>query len=134
GPTSIYVDEVNSYLYVSDTNNHRIQRYHVGVSINGTTVAGGNGQGSGSNQLNTPFSLCVSTINSYIYITDSGNNRVQRWSFGASYGVTIVGNGALVRNDSTLVQGTMDLRLSINESNLFVSEMMENRIWRFQLI
>ncbi|CAF3674483.1 unnamed protein product, partial [Adineta steineri] len=133
-PTSIYFDEVNSYLYVSDTNNQRIQRYHVGVSLNGTTVAGGNGQGSGSNQLNTPFSLCISTINEYIYITDSGNNRVQRWSFGASYGVTMVGNGAIIRSDSTSVQGTMDIRLSINESNLFVSEMMENRIWRFQLI
>ncbi|CAF1075662.1 unnamed protein product [Adineta steineri] len=133
-PVSLYFDEPNSYLYVSDSNNHRIQRYHVGVSLNGTTVAGGNGQGSGSNQLNTPYSLCVSTINSYIYITDSGNNRVQRWSFGASYGVTIVGNGAIIRSDSTLVQGYMDVRLSVNESNLFVSEMMQNRIWRFQLI
>ncbi|CAF3985976.1 unnamed protein product [Adineta steineri] len=133
-PVSLFFDEPNSYLYVSDSNNHRIQRYHVGVSINGTTVAGGNGQGSGSNQLNTPYSLCVSTRNNYVYIADSGNNRVQRWSFGASYGVTMVGNGSLIRNDSTLVQGYMDLRLSINESNLFILEITQNRIWRFQLI
>ncbi|CAF1564536.1 unnamed protein product, partial [Adineta steineri] len=133
-PTSLFFDEPNFYLYVSDTNNHRIQRYHVGVSLNGTTVAGGNGQGPGSNQLNMPYSLCVSTINSYIYITDGGNHRVQRWSFGASYGVTIVGNGAIIRNDSTLIQGNMTIRLNNNENNLFVSEMTENRVWRFQLI
>ncbi|CAF1221759.1 unnamed protein product [Adineta steineri] len=133
-PLSLFFDEVNSYLYVSDSNNHRIQRYHVGVSINGTTVAGGNGPGSGSNQLNTSYSLWVSTINSYIYIVDSGNNRVQRWSFGASYGVTMVGNGAIIRNDSTVVQGNMDIRLSINDSNLLILEIAQNRIWRFQLI
>ncbi|CAF3771697.1 unnamed protein product [Adineta steineri] len=133
-PFSLYFDEVNSYLYVADTNNQRIQRYHVGVSINGTTVAGGNGQGSRSNQLNTPFGLCVSTINNDIYIADTGNNRVQRWSFGATYGVTIVGNGSFIRNDSTSVQGSMDIRLSINGSNLFISEVTHNRIWRFQLI
>ncbi|CAF0747868.1 unnamed protein product [Adineta steineri] len=133
-PISLYFDEVNSYLYVSDSNNHRIQRYHVGVSINGTTVAGGNGQGSGSNQLNTPYSLWISTINNYIYITDTGNNRVQRWSFGAIYGLTIIGNGAIIRNDSTSLQGNADIRLSMNGSSLFVSEVTYNRIWRFQLI
>ncbi|CAF1228183.1 unnamed protein product [Adineta steineri] len=133
-PFGLYFDEVNSYLYVSDSNNHRIQRYHVGVSLNGTTVAGGNGHGAGSNQLNTPYGLCISTINNYIYIIDSGNNRVQRWSFGATYGVTIVGNGAIIRNDSTSLQGATDVKLSINGSNLFVSETMQNRIWRFQLV
>jgi len=45
-PYGVYVDESNSYLYIADTLNHRIERYHVGVSINGTTMAGGNGPGT----------------------------------------------------------------------------------------
>ena len=133
-PFGIYFDEINSYLYVADHNNSRIQRYHVGVSTNGTSVAGGNGQGSASNQLSNPGSVCVSKITNAIYIADSGNNRVQRWSSGATSGVTIAGNGASTSNFSTPLQEAMGIKLSINDTNLFVSEPTYNRVWRFQLI
>jgi DNA-binding beta-propeller fold protein YncE len=75
-PYGLYLDEVNLYLYVADYNNNRIQCYQVGVSTNGSTVAGGNGQDSVSNQLNLPYSVCVSKITNAIYIADSGNHRV----------------------------------------------------------
>ena len=133
-PYGIYLDEVNSYLYVSDYNNHRIQRYHVGISTNGTTIAGGNGQGSGSNQLNLPYTVSVSKIDNAIYISDSGNTRIQRWSSGSTSGVTIAGNGVLLNNYSTPLHGTMGIRLSINDTNLFVSEVSYNRVWRFRLV
>lgn len=132
-PYGIYLNEANSYLYVADYNNHRIQRYHVGVSTNGTVAAGGSGSGLGNNQLNFPYSVCVSKTTNAIYIADSGNNRVQRWNFGATFGVTIAGNGASLNNFSTPLQGTMDIRLNVNETNLYVSEAQHNRVWRFQL-
>jgi len=132
-PYDLYLDEINSYLYVTDYNNHRIQRYHLGVSMNGTTVAGGNGQGSASYQLNFPYALCISKTTNAIYITDSGNNRIQRWSSGATSGVTIVGNDTSGTN-STLLQGHMGIRQSINESYLFLSEMLDNTVWSFRLI
>jgi sugar lactone lactonase YvrE len=133
-PYGVYFDDVNSYLYVADYHNNRIQRYHVGVSTNGTSVAGGNGQGSASNQLNLPYSVCVSKITNDIYIADSGNNRVQLWNSGATSGVTIAGNGALFNNLSTPLQGSMDIKLSVNDTYLFVSETSANRVWRFQLV
>jgi sugar lactone lactonase YvrE len=133
-PDGIYFDEINSYLYVADYNNHRIQRFHVGVSTNGTSVAGGNGQGSASNQLSYPSSVSVSKINDAIYIADSGNNRVQLWNSGATSGVTIAGNGTSTSNYSTPLQGPMDIRLSINETDLFVSEVTCNRVLSFQLV
>jgi sugar lactone lactonase YvrE len=133
-PYGLYLDEVNLYLYVADYNNNRIQRYQVGVSTNGSTVAGGNGQGSASNQLNLPYSVCVSKITNAIYIADSGNHRVQRWNSGATNGVTIVGSGATLYNYTTSLQGPMDIRLSNNEDYLFVSEMNFNRVWRFELV
>jgi hypothetical protein len=133
-PYGVYLDEINSYLYVADYNNHRIQRYPVGVSTNGTSVAGGNGQGSASYQLSLPYSVYVSKITNAIYIADSGNNRVQRWSSGATSGVTIAGNGATISNYSTSLQGSMDTKLSINESYLFLSESSYNTVWRYKLI
>ncbi|CAF1595624.1 unnamed protein product, partial [Adineta steineri] len=55
-PLGIALDEHNSWLYVADSNNHRIQRYNLNDTwpCNGTTVAGGNGSGPRSNQLSYP--------------------------------------------------------------------------------
>jgi sugar lactone lactonase YvrE len=58
-PTGIYLDEQNSLLYVADTSNHRRQLFRLNGSSphNGTTVAGGNGLGSDSNQLFGPIEV-----------------------------------------------------------------------------
>ena len=121
-------------IFIADFNNHRIQRFHLGISLNGTTVAGGNGQGSAKNQLNNPASVCISTITNSIYIADKGNNRVQRWTSQFTFGVTIAGNGASTSNASTSIENPMDIRINRNETALYVSESAYNRIWRFTLI
>ncbi|UJR34289.1 hypothetical protein I4U23_021693 [Adineta vaga] len=127
-PYGIYYDEVHSYVYVADSGNNRIQRFHVGVSTNGTTIAGGNGAGSGSNQLSNPYSICISEIKNIIYIADPGNQRIQRWYLGATSGVTIAGNGASTSNASTSLLGPMDIRININNTYIFVSELQYNRV------
>ncbi|UJR20079.1 hypothetical protein I4U23_023211 [Adineta vaga] len=53
----LYLDESNSDLYIADTGNSRIQLYKTDNPNNGTTVAGGNGPGTGSNQLNMPVGI-----------------------------------------------------------------------------
>jgi hypothetical protein len=44
-PTVVFVDELQSQMYVADANNNRILRYTLG-SPNATVVAGGNGAGT----------------------------------------------------------------------------------------
>ncbi|CAF2155977.1 unnamed protein product, partial [Rotaria magnacalcarata] len=46
------------YLYVPDYEKHEVRRYKFGENI-GTLVAGGNGQGAGLNQLNSPRYIFV---------------------------------------------------------------------------
>ncbi len=62
GSLGIALDERNSWLYVADSNNNQIQRYSLNDtwSCNATTVAGGNGLGSGSHQLNNPSYIILS--------------------------------------------------------------------------
>ncbi|CAF5039462.1 unnamed protein product [Rotaria sp. Silwood1] len=61
---------------------------------NGITVAGGNGLGSETNQLNRPSGLYVDDDQT-IYITDCWNNRIVEWKFGAKNGKVVAGgNGA----------------------------------------
>ncbi len=129
-----YLDELNSYLYIPDSQNHRIQRYYLGATTNVTTVAGGNGPGSGNNQLNTPNDVCVSKKTGAIYIADTNNNRIQRWSPGATSGVTIAGIAGTSGTASTLLNSPVVVALSPNETFLYVSDFYNNRVQRFELI
>jgi gliding motility-associated-like protein len=56
----------------------------------GITVAGGNGQGTGDNQLNNPMGIFVDALGN-LFITDTYNNRIQRWEPGATTGSTVAG-------------------------------------------
>lgn len=87
-PWGIYVD-VNGTLFVADRNNHRIQRFTSGSFI-GTTVAGSSTDaGPYAYQLSSPTSIVFDPFG-YLYILDTGNNRVQKWLPGASYGTTVI--------------------------------------------
>jgi sugar lactone lactonase YvrE len=133
-PYGLYLDEHNSYLYVADTGNNRIQRYTLGTAANGTTVAGGNGPGSNSNQLNGPHSVYVSMNNGDIYIADRVNNRIQRWSTGASSGVTIAGVSGMNGVDASMLNSPVGVIMNMNETFLYVSDRDNNRVQRYQLI
>lgn len=87
-PYSVFID-ANNNLYVTDTQNHRIQKWESGAS-EGTTIAGGNGPGANGNQLNTPTCVWVDE-NQDVYVMDAFNNRIQKWDFGAAQGVTVAG-------------------------------------------
>ncbi len=58
------------------------------VAANGTTVAGGNGSGSGPDQLSGPAGVAVDGAGN-LYVADTSNERVQRWAPGASSGTTV---------------------------------------------
>lgn len=132
-PYGLYLDENNSYLYVADTANHRIQRFHLNVSAMGETVAGGNGAGSGSNQLNLPYALCVSKKTGDIYIADAGNHRIQRWTLGATSAITIAGITGVTGTNATLLNIPIYVLLNANETFLYVSDSFNHRVQRFQL-
>ncbi|CAF5162236.1 unnamed protein product, partial [Rotaria sp. Silwood1] len=57
---------------------------------NGITVAGGNGDGSGTNQLNSPWGLYVYDDQT-IYVADCWNHRIVEWKSGATNGKVVAG-------------------------------------------
>ncbi|CAF4943266.1 unnamed protein product, partial [Rotaria socialis] len=77
------------YLYVSDVVKHEVRRYQLGDE-NGTLVAGGNGEGGGLNQLNSPHYLFVDRDHS-VYVSDNENHRVIKWVEGAKEGIVVAG-------------------------------------------
>ena len=63
----------DGYLYVSDMEKREIRRWKIGEE-NGTIVAGGNGQGNGTNQLNHPHYIFIDEDHS-VYVSDWKNHR-----------------------------------------------------------
>ena len=77
------------YLYVSDWNEDEVLRYRIGDK-NGMVVAGGNGQGNQSNQLNCPTYLFVDEEQA-VYVSDRDNHRAMKWSKDAKESIFMAG-------------------------------------------
>jgi hypothetical protein len=128
-PRGLYVDTSSgNILYVADTDNHRIQMWMPGAT-SGVTVAGiTTYYGNGLNQLWSPQTLIVDT-NGNMFIADTGNDRIMRWTIGASSGMIIAGTGT-----SGTLASQLDSPYSISfDSNgsLFVSDWANDRIQKF---
>ena len=106
-PQAVYFDGYR-YMYVVDTNNHRIQRFAPGNQISpfcivmvilsmfpgsnvGITVAGFSlGSGASRSELYYPAAISV-TPNGTMFILDNYNFRVLRWERGDQLGFVVAG-------------------------------------------
>ena len=95
-------------MYVSDINKHEVRKYQLDDK-NGTVVAGGNGRGSGLNQLQHPIYLFLDREQS-VYVSDNNNHRVMKWDRNATEGIVVAGGRGV---------GTF-LNQSANPDGLFV--------------
>jgi sugar lactone lactonase YvrE len=123
-PSTLTFDN-NGFLYVSDTNNNRVQRYPPN-SLNGTMVAGQGGGGSNAlNDLKNPSGIDVDN-DSNLYIADAGNNRLVVWAPNATTGTILI-------NDP-LIGGVYGLLLAPGSSNqVYLSSQGQHSIylWTF---
>ena len=132
-PNGLYLDELNSHLYVADSGNHRIQRYTLGSSPIVKTVAGGKGAGLAADQLKFPRALCMSKKTGFLYIADGGNSRVQIWNAKDTSGLTLAGTGT-AGNAVNQLAYPGGVALSLDEAFLYVSNSGNRRIQRFSLV
>jgi sugar lactone lactonase YvrE len=125
-PYLITIDD-NDYLYVADNQNHRVQIFdetHTLVSTLGITGECG---GWGDNdRLCEPRGIAVG--NGYIYVTESGNHRVQifdstTYSYTATLGIG-GGSGDYQFNWPTGI--TVD-----SAGNIYVVDLLNHRVQKF---
>ncbi|CAF3994779.1 unnamed protein product, partial [Rotaria sp. Silwood1] len=96
---------------------------------NGLTVAGGNGQGTGINQLSGPWGLYVDDDQS-VYVADRGNHRIVEWKYGATTGQVVAGgnghgSGAHQLNDP------VDVIVDKERDSLIISDYVNRRVVRW---
>ncbi|WP_166404843.1 SMP-30/gluconolactonase/LRE family protein [Desulfonema ishimotonii] len=104
GPAAIATDD-QGYIYVSDTGNHRVQKFAPpDFSIKSLVFKGKIGSsGSSPGQFSYPGHLCVSKDGSKVYVADTMNHRVQAFSKWLDSEITmkaivIAGGGPYIGN------------------------------------
>jgi len=124
-PAGIYLDDSEN-LYVSDRQNDRVQKWAPGAT-SGTTVAGQSDgtHGDGDDELYYPYGIFVDD-NENVYVSDAGNNRVQKWAPGATSGATVAGDGT---SGSSASQLSYPAGIYLdNSGNVYVSDRFNNRV------
>jgi DNA-binding beta-propeller fold protein YncE len=130
----IYLDDDRGLLYVCDNGNNRIQRFVIGGNGTGVTVAGTSSAGTGLNQLNSPGGIWVTRDGQTLFVADNGNNRVMKWTIGATQGSLVAGSlSGISGNTAQLLNGPGDVALDPAETYLYVSDYYNHRVQRFRV-
>ena len=77
GAFGLFIDD-DQTIIVADTQNHRIVEWERNTNTD-RILAGANGQGNETNQLNSPTKAIVDKQNAFLIICDAGNHRIVRW-------------------------------------------------------
>ncbi len=131
-PSDVFIDN-NNNIYVCDIYNNRIQKFPTG-SVGGTsatTVAGGNGNGYASNQLQNAYGFTLDATNN-IYITNSFAHRIDKWLAGATSGTTIAGVSASYGNAANQFQ--LPKRMVLDKcGNMYIADSYNHRVQKFAI-
>ncbi|CAF0848777.1 unnamed protein product [Rotaria sordida] len=97
-------------------------------SQQGVTVAGGYSWGNGLNQLSYPMGIFIDT-NQTIYIADTNNARIVKWTKGATFG-RIVAGGFGAGGGTAQLYGPMDVVVDKSET-IYITDTMNNRVQKW---
>ncbi|CAF3333673.1 unnamed protein product [Rotaria socialis] len=127
-PTYLFVDQ-HQTVYVSDSLNHRVMKWHAGAK-EGIIVAGGQNVSNARAELWDPKGVFVDA-SGIVYIADVYNHRVVRWPQGAKQGTVIVGGNYVGARENQFNE-LRDLSFD-RHGNLYTVDHRNHRIQRFSL-
>ena len=96
---------------------------------NGLTVAGGNGQGNGNNQLSKPWGFYIDDDQT-IYIADQSNHRIIEWKWNAT-SAQVVAGGNEQGNEAHQLSIPFDVIVDQETDNLIICDSGNKRVVRW---
>ena len=125
-------DQQSGTLYVSDTGNNRIMRYTEGTNT-GVLVAGGNGRGNNTNQLNFPVGIYFESLSNSFIIANTDAHNIVRWRIDDSNWTLVTGNLNASRGSSPSSLYRPHGLTVDPMGNLYVADTNNQRIQLFSL-
>ncbi|CAF4184515.1 unnamed protein product, partial [Adineta steineri] len=124
-PAGIMVGK-NDSIYIMDygTSYYRMQLFYPGSQL-GTTIFNAT-FGTGLNQISYAVALNID-VSGNIYILDQNNDRVTKWTPGASTGIVLAGNNG-VGSSLTTLNTPWDFFVEPNTSYIWIADSYNNRI------
>jgi hypothetical protein len=119
-PFDVAVSPDGAEIAVSDSGNHRIQRFK---TSDGSFLGMFGAQGTGIGQFNTPKGLTYDGA-AYLYIVDSGNNRI-----GLALSSAVIGTSG--NSGAALGQFQGAVNVSVGSRGIYVGETGNNRVQVF---
>ncbi|CAF1441912.1 unnamed protein product [Adineta steineri] len=124
-PWDFFIEPNTSYIWIADSNNHRIVKW---INTSTAILIAGNGTGSQANQFNFPDGLFIDTSDSNtFYVADCYNHRIQKWLYGASSGTTVAGQSGVSGSALNQLYYPYTLTMDMNKS-LYIADYSNHRI------
>jgi DNA-binding beta-propeller fold protein YncE len=117
--------EPEGYVYVADTDNHRIQYFLETGSI-GSFVGKWGSQGRGDGQFNYPVGVAVGRSTEYVYVADRSNHRIQYFTEAGQF----LGKWGKWGDLNREFKNPWDVDVAPN-GNVYVADATNNRIQYF---
>lgn len=127
---NLYVDSYNN-LYVSIYSDHQVICFAPDFA-DWTIVAGNGIAGVSDRQLNYPNGLFVDDALT-LYIADTQNHRIQKWSHGASAGITVAGSSSGQSGNSLALLSYPESLVVDTDGYTYIVDRGNNRIIRWAL-
>jgi sugar lactone lactonase YvrE len=96
---------------------------------NGITIAGGNGQGNGINQLSSPCGLYVDDDQN-VYVADQYNHRIVKWKSDATSGQVVAG-GNQQGSGAHQLSDPFDVIIDKERDSLIICDYSNTRVIRW---
>ncbi|CAF1547930.1 unnamed protein product, partial [Didymodactylos carnosus] len=115
----------------------RLEKLHIcavrsldeALLINGLTLAGGNGESNGINQLSNPLGLYVNDDQT-IYIADRANHRIVEWQWDATTGQVVAGGNGQGSGTHQLSH-PLDVIVDKERDSLIICDYSNRRVVRW---
>lgn len=121
----IAVDRIRELFYLSDSRNHRILKLNLTDNTLQLVVGTGTA-GSDNISLNYPLGIAVDETTGSLYVADSQNHRIQKFSLNSIQGMTVAGGISYGQNLSQLYQPS---GIAIDPTcNIYIADSGNHRI------
>lgn len=105
-PVGLAVDQSTRAIYAVDPGNNRVQKFTTadsGASYSYSTKWGSSGSANG--QFSSPTQIAVDASGN-VYVSDAGNNRIQKFNSSGSYTTKWTGSGVIAVHGSSIYVAT----------------------------